>query len=103
MEIFYCKQSFKRMLPGCGGGAGCAGANSKHSVGEDQLKKFSPLLAKQGIAVENNGGGGLNFRLTEKGNQILPTLVGFWENLGGFLFGRKYEGWDVNDDWKAYQ
>lgn len=46
--------------PGGGGGAGGAGAgaNSKHSVGEDQLKKHAKQLKADGFGVEDNGGGG---------------------------------------------
>jgi hypothetical protein len=42
---------------GGGGAAAGGGPNSKHSVGADQLRKYSPLLQAQGFGIADNGGG----------------------------------------------
>jgi hypothetical protein len=82
------KSDDNKKSAGGGGGAG-AGANSKHSVGEDQLRKFSPLLAKQGFKVENNGGGGNGAQGEGGGQNTYQLADGFGQlmNAGGVVYG----------------
>jgi uncharacterized protein (TIGR02594 family) len=98
----------KKSSGGGGGGAAAGGGpNSKHSVGADQLKKYSPLLQAQGFGIADNGGGSggagggvgsgggggnapwMDFALSQLGQRELnpgnnPNIVGYHATTGGF-------------------
>jgi hypothetical protein len=68
------------------GGSGArtgGGLNSKHSVGGDQLKKYSPLLQAQGFGIADNGGG--------SGGGLCPNCLD-QSTIGHNLLGLSYPG-----------